>query len=67
MAAEALLVEDPISDELKTEFKTALKEGKNHSSKFNEVQAQNVVDHWQVVAQEADNRAQQPSIDARQP
>src|SRR5687768_14750737 len=51
MAAEALLVEDPATGQLKSNLKAALIEGNGHSSKFTDVQAQNFLDHWQVVAQ----------------
>ncbi|BCO27611.1 hypothetical protein MIZ03_2500 [Rhodoferax lithotrophicus] len=51
MAAEAFLVQDEATGQLKLDLKTALKEGNNHNSKFTDPQADKFLAHWQVVAQ----------------
>jgi hypothetical protein len=51
MAAEAFLVRDEATGQLKSNVKQALIEGNGHSSKFTEPQALEFLKHWEVIAQ----------------
>jgi Ca2+-binding RTX toxin-like protein len=51
MAAEALLVLDEVTGQLKSNLKQALMDGNGHSSRYTATQADNFLAHWEVVAQ----------------
>lgn len=53
MAAEAFLVADKTTGELKTNLKQVLTDGNGHNSRFTPKQAEEFLTHWEVVDQKA--------------